>query len=408
VARKIELLSALDVTRAKKPGLLADGGGLYLNVSESGARSWRFRFILRGRAREVRLGPLHTVSLAEARNEAVECRKLLRRGIDPIEARSVQRSQEALDAARLITFQKSYDDYIKAHRARWRNAEHAQEWSATLKMYAGPLIGPLPVQEIDTGLILHVLEALWVEKRETATRLRQRIEQVLDWVKAHGHRSGGNSARWQTHLETALSTVPRQNRVDHHSALPFDEISEFMAELREHDGISALALQFTILTAARTSETIGMTWREVHTDESVSRTKAGKEHRVPLSKPTLALLDEMRQITNAPEEFVFPGGLSRRPLSNTAMLHLLKRMGRGDLTVHGFRGSFQDWASERTSYPRVVREAALAHAVDSKVEAAYRPGDLFEMRRRLMEDWGKYCQPSRLATVRSASSRRRT
>jgi integrase len=387
-------MTALAVTRAKEPGRYPDGGGLYLQVTPQGARSWTFRFERGGRERQMGLGPLHTITLADARTRAAACRKLLLDGLDPIEARKAQQTEAALEAARSVTFAACVEQYIEAHRAGWRNAKHADQWTATLKTYAEPIIGKLAVQAVDVGLVTRILEPIWSTKTETASRLRGRIEAVLDWATSRGLRKGENPARWRGHLDNLLPKRSKVRKVEHHAALPYVEMGAFMAELRAQDGTAARALEFLILTATRTGETIGARWDELAGDGKLwtvppERIKTGREHRVPLSAPAAAIVKRQREGTGG--HFVFAGGRRGKPLSNMALLALLKRMGRSDLTAHGFRSTFRDWAAERTNYPRDVAEMALAHAVGDKVEAAYRRGDLFEKRRRLMEEWARFC-----------------
>lgn len=405
--RQLLKLSSKSVAAAKKPGYYGDGGGLYLQVSAFGTKSWVFRYTIVGRAREMGLGPLHTVSLAEARQKAVDCRRLVLARVDPIEARDTEHAGKALSAARSITFQQCAAVYIKAHRAGWKNAKHADQWTNTIEAYCGPVIGSLPVQAVDTGLVLKVLEPIWTEKPETASRLRARIEKVLDWATVRTYRTGDNPARWRGHLDKLLPKLEKRKRVKHHPALPFDEMGKFMELLREQDGVAARALEFLILTATRTGEVIGAKWDEIDLNAALwtipaGRMKAHREHRVPLSPSALKLL---RALYNAKlSDYVFPGQKEDAPLSNMAMLELLKRIERDDITVHGFRSTFRDWAAERTNYPREVCEMALAHAVGDQVEAAYRRGDLFEKRRRLMIDWAKHCemnkQPSKVLPLR--------
>ena len=399
MARTIGRLTALKVSKAMQPGMYGDGGGLYLRVTPDGTKNWVFRFMLNGRPRWMGMGPLHTIGLAEARARAAECRRQRYDGIDPIEARRAERQQARLDAARTITFKECAEKYIAAHRAGWRNEKHAAQWEATLATYADPAMGRLSVQAIDTGLVLRVLEPIWTAKPETASRLRGRIEAVLDWAKVRGYRGGENPARWRGHIDKLLPTRSKVRRVAHHAALPYSELPDFLATLCEQDGVAARALEFTILTAARTGETIGAQWSEVDIVGKVwtipaARMKAGKEHRVPLSERALAILSEMKSTSNVEkigEKFVFSGGKAGKPLSNMAFLMLLRRMKRDDLTTHGFRSSFRDWAAERTNFPSEVLEMALAHAVGDKVEAAYRRSDLFEKRRRLMDAWADFC-----------------
>jgi integrase len=395
MARNMERLSALAVSRAKEPGYYPDGAGLYLHVTATGSKSWVYRFMLDGRAREMGLGPLPDTSLAEARGKALEARRLRREGIDPIEQRKTVKAQAKLDAAKSITFKKCADEYITSHKKGWRTEKHASLWENTLATYAEPVFGSLPVQGIDTGIVMRVLDPIWAEKPETAGRVRGRIESILDWATVRGYRKGENPARWRGHLDKLLPKQSKVARVKHHAALPYAEIGSFMAALRAEEGVAAKALEFTILTAARTGETIGATWHdEIDLDRkiwtiSAERMKGEREHRVPLSAPAVTVVEAMKQLRSC--DYVFPGAKRGKPISNMAMLMMLRRMKREDLTVHGFRSSFRDWAAEQTKFPSEVVEMALAHAVGDKVEAAYRRGDLFEKRRRLMETWAGYC-----------------
>lgn len=396
MARGIQKLSALQVDRSKKPGYYADGGGLYLQVTTAGTKSWLFRFMLVGRAREMGLGPLHTISLAEARLKASDCRKQLLEGIDPIEARKAARNVAQLTAAKSISFDKCAEAYILAHRAGWKNAKHADQWKNTLRDYVSPVFGSIPVASVDITLVMKALERdqLWTTKAETASRLRGRIESIIDWATVRGYRQGENPARWKGHLDQLLPARSKVAKVEHHAALPYVEIGAFIKALRELDGVSAKGLEFAILNATRTSETLNATWKEIDMETGVwiippERMKAGKEHRIPLSARALEILKAMHEIKQS--DYVFPGVRAKKPLSNMALLMTLRRMDRNDLTAHGFRSTFRDWAAEMTAYPHEVAEMALAHAVGDKVEAAYRRGDLFEKRRRIMEDWAKYC-----------------
>jgi integrase len=400
MVRSFGKLTALAVSKATRKGMYADGGGLYLRVSASGAKAWVYRFMLHGRTREMGLGPLHIVSLAEARAKAAECRRSRWEGIDPIEARKGIRTQTQLEAAKALTFKDAAYAYIDMHEAGWRNRKHADQWRNTLEAYAGPVFGSLPVQQVDTALVVKVLEPLWKTKTETASRVRGRIEAVLDWAVVRGYRKGDNPARWRGHLDKLLPKRSKVRRVEHHPALPYAEIGAFMQSLRQQEGIGARALEFLILTASRTSEVVGARWDELHLKQKLwivpaSRIKGGKEHRVPLSPRALAIVEKLNEHKHS--EWVFPGGKQKRPLSNMALLALLKRMGRRDLTAHGFRSTFRDWAAERTNHPREAAEMALAHTVGDKVEAAYRRGDLFDKRRRLMDEWARFCDMARPA-----------
>lgn len=395
MARPIHKLSARTVEIKRKPGVYGDGGGLYLQVGPTGSKSWLFRFTLHGRAREMGLGPLHTVSLAEAREKAIACRKLLAEGIDPIEHRNAERRRAQLETAKTLTFSESAAAYIEANKAAWRNHKHAAQWRNTLNTYAAPVLGDLPVQTIDTALVLRVLEPIWREKTETANRVRGRIEAVLDWATARGFRTGENPARWRGHLDKLLPRRSKVQPVKHHAALPYIEMGKFVACLRLEQGGAARALEFAILTAARVGEVIGAKWREIDLDARVwtipsERMKAHREHRVPLSDRAIEILDEMRPFRRE-DDYVFPGLRSGKSLSNASMLALLqRRMGYKNLTVHGFRASFRTWAAERTNFSREIAEAALSHVLKDKTEAAYQRGDLFERRRKLMHAWASY------------------
>lgn len=393
MARAIARLNAVKVRTAPQ-GMHGDGAGLWLHVNPAGARSWIFRFMLNGRAREMGLGPVHTVGLADARKRAQECRQQVLEGIDPIAARQARRAGARVEAAKAMNFAECAERYIAAHRAGWKNDKHAAQWPATLATYVYPVFGNLPVEAIDTALVMKAVEPIWAEKPETASRVRGRIESVLDWATARGYRQGENPARWRGHLDKLLPKKTRVRQVEHHAALPYSGSADFMAELGQQEGVAARALEFAILTAARTGEVIGARWEEINLTDRLwtipaGRMKAGREHRVPLSEATLAVLEKMAAIRSG--EFVFPGGRSGRPISNMAVLMLLRRMGRGELTAHGFRSSFRDWAAERTGFPAEVAEMALAHTVSDKVEAAYRRGDLFAKRRQIMDAWAKFC-----------------
>jgi integrase len=396
MARIVERLTALGVARTKKRGMHADGGGLYLQVTGDGGKSWIYRFTLRGQTREMGLGSLTAISLSDARSKAGECRRQKQEGIDPIEARRVLRAQLKLDEAKAITFKDAARTFIAAHRAGWHNAKHAEQWTSTLETYAEPVFGSVSVHDVDTNLVLKALEPIWTTKPETAARVRGRIEAILNWAKVRGYRTGDNPARWRNHLDHLLPARSKVRAIKHHSALAYRDMPDFMQALGQQKGTAARALEFTILTAARTGETIGATLDELSTAEKIwtmpaERMKAGKEHRVPLCNRALTVIAEMQASRNPDQRFLFPGGKPGKPLSNMAMAELLKRMGQTEITVHGFRSTFRDWAAERTDYPHEVAEMALAHAVGDKVEAAYRRGDMFDKRRKLMEAWAAYC-----------------
>jgi integrase len=411
MARKVEKLSSAAVKNANKPGMYGDGGGLWLHVGPNAldednkptktGKSWIFRFMLDGKAREMGLGPLYTIGLSEARDLAQECRKQVLGGIDPLEVKHAKRKARKLEAAKAITFKDCAGKYIAANKAGWRNAKHAGQWEATLKAYVYPIIGPLAVGEIDTGHVTKILTPIWTTKTETASRVRGRIEQVLDYATTHGWRGGENPARWRGHLENVLPKKSKVAKVEHHAALPWREIGAFTKTLKAENGTAALALQFAILTAARTGEVIGARWSEIDLQQKVwtvpaERMKAEREHRVPLTEDAVAILTEAKKIPQENTDYVFPGGKKDKPLSNMAMLVLLKRMKRGDLTAHGFRSTFRDWAAE-TGQPNDIAEAALAHTLGSKTAIAYQRGDMLDRRRKLMESWAEWC--ARVAPV---------
>jgi integrase len=397
MARTIGKLTALKINRLSQPGMHADGGGLYLQVTSTAAKSWIFRYSRSGRSREMGLGSLTKVPLAQARAAADQCRTLLGGGLDPVTERNAERERAALEAAKAITFSEAAERYIAAHSGKWRNAKHLAQWRATIATYAEPVFGGLAVQTVDTGLVLQVLEPIWTAKRETASRLRGRIENVLDWATARGLRQGENPARWKGHLKHLL---PARMAIatKHHAALAYADVPAFMDALRTQEGISPRALEFTILTAARTGETIGARWSEINFLDKVwtipaARMKAGAEHRVPLCDRAMAILSQMEAARIS--DFVFPGWKQGKPLSNMAMAKVLERMGRDNVTVHGFPSSFRDWAAEQTAYASEVVEKALAHAIRNDVEAAYRRGDLLDKRRQLLRAWEGYvAQPS--------------
>jgi integrase len=392
--RQIDKLSPAAVRHAAKPGLYGDGGGLWLHVGPSGGKSWLYRFMLDGRAREMGLGPLHTIGLAEARERARAARRLCLDGIDPIDRKHADRDARRLAAASAVSFKDCAAKYVAANRPGWRNAKHAAQWDATLAAYAYPIIGALPVASIDTGHVTRVLEPIWTTKPETASRVRGRIEAVLDYAATHRWRSGENPARWRGHLENVLPKRSKVRKVQHYAALPWRQIGGFMAELAGQEGAAAVALRFAILTAARTGEVIGARWAEIDAEHAIwvvpaGRMKANREHRVPLSDAALTVLREAGKLhTGDRDGFVFPG--RKAGLSNMALLMALRRMGRGDLTAHGFRSTFRDWAAE-TGQPADTAEAALAHVVGDKTVTAYQRGDLLERRRRMMTAWAAFC-----------------
>ena len=392
--RRVGILTARQVMTAKKPGLHGDGGNLFLKVDDGGSKSWLFRHQVAGKVKKYGLGPTHTVSLIDARQRAEAIRRQLLDGIDPREARRAEQEAAAVAQAKSVSFDAATQAYIDSHRAGWKSDKHAAQWQATLAAYASPVFGKLPVSAIDTGLLMRVLQPIWTTKNETAHRVRGRVEAVLSWSKVHGYRSGENPAVWRGHLDHLLPARGKVHKVEHHAALPYAKLPAFMRDLRSRYGIAALALEFAILTATRTSETLNAAWPEFSVAHRLwtipaERMKGGREHRVPLCDRAVAIIEDMRTVRRS--DWLFPGAKRGKPLSNMAMLLALRRMGRGDLTTHGFRATFKTWATERTNYQREVIEAALAHVIGDKTEAAYQRGDLLDKRRRLMDAWAAYC-----------------
>ncbi|HJV76589.1 MAG TPA: tyrosine-type recombinase/integrase [Noviherbaspirillum sp.] len=409
MGRAINKLSAMKVNRLDEPGYYGDGAGLYLQISPFRTKSWIFKYTLNGRSREMGLGSIHDFTLAEARELAMAQRKLLKEKIDPIEARDAKNQARLLEAAKRITFDECVEKYIDTHRTGWKNAKHIEQWENSLATYARPNIGKLSVADIDTGLVLKCLEPIWSTKTETATRVRGRIEKVLDWATTRGYRQGENPARWKGHLEHNLPTPNRISKVVHHPALPFIEVGSFVQALRQRSGSAASALELAILTAVRSGEVRGATWSEIDMDRGIwtipsERMKMKTEHRVPLSKRALEILEKMKAVaeSTAPTSLVFPSPRGKK-LSDMTLTAVIRRMNEGDapkwidpktgaqVVPHGFRSSFRDWAAEDTNYPRWLAEKALAHLVGDETERAYQRGDLLEKRRQLMEDWATYC-----------------
>lgn len=387
-------LSPLEVGRLKEPGHHAVGGvaGLYLYITDTGGRSWVLRTVAGTKRRHMGLGAFPEVSLAKAREKAREAKEQIGQGADPIAERKAKRSAIRAEQAAALTFEQAAAGYIKAQGDAWKNAKHRQQWENTLAAYAHPIIGALHVRDISQAHLLAVLEPIWKTKTETATRVRGRIESVLDWATVRGHRVGDNPARWKGHLDKLLPAPRKVTKVEHHTALPIDAMGEFMAALRQQKGDAARALEFTILTAARQGEVRGMRWAEVDLDSKVwtvpaDRMKAGKEHRVPLSEPLVAMLT--RDSKQDADALVFPAQRGGQ-MSDMTMTAVLRRM-EVDAVPHGFRSTFRDWAGERTNYPRDLAEQALAHTLESAVEAAYRRGDMLEKRRHMMQAWADFC-----------------
>ena len=380
----MQRLSVARVRGVKTPGRYADGNGLYLVVDANGAKRWILRTVAKGRRRDLGLGSAQLVSLAAARAEAARLRQLARAGGDPIAERRRER--------RVVpTFREAAIAAHAAHAATFRNAKHRAQWLSSLEAAVFPVFGNRPVDAIETADVLKALAPIWTKKPETARRLKQRIKIVLDWAKAAGHRSGDNP------VENVTEALPKGRPLAaHHAALPYAQVPAFLQALRavEANRSTVLALEFLILTAARTSEVLGARWEEIDRATATwtvpaSRIKAGREHRVPLSPCCLTLLDQAAALADG-GPYVFPGRSPHAPLSNMVFLMLLRRLERADITVHGFRSAFRDWAAERTNVARAVCEAALAHVVKDKTEAAYFRSDLFEQRRKLMDHWAKF------------------
>ncbi len=414
----VNRLNVLQVAKLNSPGRYADGGGLYLRVAEyetkagrAHSKNWLFRYERGGRERQMGLGSINTLSLAEARAKARECRQALLDGGEPIEARRARKREALAAAAKVMSFRECAEAYIAEHRDSWKNPKHAEQWPSTLQTYVYPVIGDISVAMIDTNLVEKCLRPIWKTIPNSARRIRGRIETVLNWAKAHDKRTGENPARWRGHLALLFRDKEKKaKRVKHHPALPFIETPRFMGELRGHRDVSSRALEFTVLTAARTSETIGARWSEIDLAEKIwtvpaDRIKAGKLHLVPLSDRAVEILKALPQ--EAGSDFVFIGSRSGKPLSNMAMLELLRGL-RPGYTVHGFRSTFRDWAGDRTNYAREVIEAALAHGIEDETEAAYRRSTAVEKRTRLMAAWTKFCAtvPASTAKVVAIGKRR--
>jgi integrase len=407
MARTLNRLSALKVERTKRPGMYADGGGLYLRVAEGGSKQWIFRYVTNGRLRDMGIGPCHTLTLAVARERATEARKLRLEGIDPIAHKHAQRAAGVVAAANAMTFRQCAEGFIQDNAKKWDNVKHREQWERTLVKYVYPTLGNLPVASIDTPLVLKVVKPLWERIPDTASRVRGRIENVLGWATVHHFRLGDNPARWNQHLEHALPARAEVAKTEHHAALPYAEAPAFMRELRQRDSVTARCLEFIALTATRLNEARYATWSEIDLTDRVwtvpgermkGSKKTRKEHKVPLSDAAIAVLKEMLAIRQS--DYVFPGSRAGRPVGKNEPLKLAKSISGIDITAHGMRSTFRDWAAECTSFPREVAEMALAHTIPNAVEAAYRRGDLFEKRRKLMQAWADFCaKPSHRGEV---------
>jgi integrase len=379
------------VQTAKKPGMYADGGSLYLRIAAGGSKQWVFRYSADGRLRDMGLGSINTLSLAEVREKAREARKLRLEGKDPIDERRAQRAGALAAAAKAKTFRQCAEEFMHDNAAKWSNAKHGQQWRNTLETYVYPVLGDLPVATIDTPLVLKVIKPLWQRAPVTASRVRGRIEQVLGWATVHHYRAGDNPARWQGHLQHALPAKSEVADVEHHTALPYSEAPAFFAKLRQDSSVQARCLELLALTATRMAEATDATWDEIDFDNRIwtvpsARMKMGKEHRIPLSKAAIAVLKGMNEMRQS--DYIFPGLRTGRPIGHNSVWKLGRALGA---TVHGLRSTFRDWAAEQTSFPHEVCEMALAHAIPSAVEKAYRRGDLFDKRRKLMDAWASFC-----------------
>lgn len=395
VARAVEKLAARKVATISEPGRHSDGKGLYLNVTETGARSWLFMWKRDGKRREMGLGSLADLSLKDARAMAADARAKVMAGLDPIEVK-----RKARASGERVTFGAVADQLLASKRSEWRNAKHAEQWRQTLEVTLAPLRSR-PVESIDTAAVLSVLTPLWQAKPETASRVRQRLEAVLDAARAKGYRSGDNPAAWRGHLKHLLAKRPSIAR-GHHAAMAYADVAAFMASLRSDTNTASAALQFCILTAARSGEVYGARWSEMDLEAKVwtipaERMKAGRAHRVPLSSQAVALLAELEK--NRTSDIVFESPRGAKPLSHVAMAKVIERMAVENATVHGFRSSFRDWAGNETSFPREIAEAALAHVIGDKAEQAYRRSDALERRRELMQAWANYCEPEAAGNV---------
>lgn len=392
--KKAKELTALEVKNLNEPGLHFVGGvaGLALQVLPSGGRTWVLRVVIGKKRRDMGLGGYPDVPLAQAKDDARAARAKVRAGIDPIEEQRAARSALKASQMALLTFKQCAESYIDAHKAGWKNEKHQKQWSSTMEAYVYPKIGSVLARDVELPQVLAVLEPIWKTKTETASRVRGRVESVLDWAAARNYRQGLNPARWKGHLDKLLPKPSKVAKVEHHDALPVSEVGAFMVELRKHEGVGAKALEFAILTAARSGEVRGATWSEIDKDAKIwvipgDRMKAGREHRVPLTEQAIRILDALPRVAGSNYVFTAPRG---GQLSDMTLSAVIRRMG-APCVPHGFRSSFRDWASERTNYPSDMAEMALAHTISDKVEAAYRRGDMFEKRRRMMADWAKFC-----------------
>ncbi len=414
MARTMSRLTAREVEKKIAPGLYGDGGGLTLQITKAGVKSWLYRYMIKGKAYGMGLGPAHTVTLADARQKAAEARKLVIEGVNPLEAKRQRQLDSEMVKARLMTFDQCASVYIEAHRASWKNAKHADQWTNTITTYVSPLIGSMPVELIDTALVVKVLAQLdengqqfWQVKNETATRVRGRIESILGWATTSGFRFGDNPARWKGHLENLLATISKASRLKNHPSLEWTRVGAFFNALRQRDGVAARAAEFAILTASRSGEVRGASWSEIDLSAKVwtipaVRMKAKREHQVPLSDAAIALIKQLPRLDG--KYLVFPGSKGQT-LSDMSLTAVIRRMNGetpmwtdkdgNTITMHGFRSTFRMWAAESTNYPREVAEHALAHQLPDAVERAYQRGTQFTKRAAMMNEWAKFCRTVR-------------
>jgi integrase len=410
--RTLHRLTALSIARAKTAGYLADGGGLYLQVTETGARSWIFRFQIDGRRREMGLGPFPAISLASARNLSQEALALVKAGSDPIAERNLQRARQRLEEGRSVTWDHAVEQFLADHETTWRNPRHRRQWRSTLATYVSPVMGNLSAGTIGTPEVLRVLQPIWRSKPVTASRVRGRIERVWDWCKVRGYAQGENPARWRGHLDKVFPASRKVRKVRHHAAVTIDAVPGVYQRLQADDTIAALATRFTILTAARAGMVTGARWPEIDRQAALwtvpaARMKSEKAHRVPLSREALAILDTMAELRTG--ALIFPGRRTGRPMSADMLSKALRAAGAGNATTHGTaRSTFRDWAAERTSFAAEVAEMALAHTIGSETEAAYRRGELLRKRAQLMEAWARFLlTPAASANVVPIGRKRR-
>jgi len=391
----------LGVKKLSTQGWYPDGQGLYLQVSPTHTKSWVYRYQINKQERRHGLGTYPIITLEAARKEAIYCAQLRSQGYDPIEYKKQVKNKRQLENLKNITFMECAITYIDSHKAGWKNPKHEKQWLNTLKTYADPFIGKISVQDIDTALVMKVLEPIWYKKTETATRIRQRIESVLDWAKVRKYRTGENQALWRGHLDQLLPKRAKVQKVKHHPAMLYAELPKYFSNLRKIKTIAAKALAITILTATRTNETCRAKWSEIDLDKGVweipeTRMKMDKVHRIPLTAECLLILKEMRPFKI--NDFVFPGLKEKKSISDAALLKLLKQT-HPTLTVHGFRSTFRDWCAELTNFSSDLAEAALAHSVGNQVQAAYERGDKFEKRRTLMIAWSDYAKENKIIAL---------